>query len=650
MRVTVAALFALVLAGCPTQHGGGGGGTDNGNGSGGRADAGGTGGGPDGGFSSADAAPICEVPATCEVRFEYPANGVSTVELRGDFADDGWENGISLALDGDVFATDVELGHRQVVEYKFLIDGDEEDGWVLDPNNPNTVGEGVFENSVITANCDECGYGGAGYDWRDAIMYFVMTDRFADGESSYNDPVDGVPEAANFQGGDLVGLRQVIESGYFGDLGINTIWLTAPVDNAKGAGKGIDDDYLYSAYHGYWPRDLDAVERRIGTYDDLVAVIEAAHERDLRVVLDYVMNHVHTESSVFNDHPEWFVPLGDCGVCGQGCDWDALPDRELCWFTDYLPSFDFRRADARAFSVQNAVDWAIDLGIDGYRLDAVKHIDKRWITELRAALDAQLDGDDRFYLVGETFSGDRDLLKDYIHPPTMLDGQFDFPLRAELAETILRRSRPLSDLGNFLDGNDDFYGPGAIMGTFIGNHDVPRPVHLAENTPLFGAWDDGKSRAWQNLPNLPDYAAPFERLAVAYTVLMTIPGVPLIYYGDEIGMPGAGDPDNRRFMQWENYSEHQLWLRDQIAGLAHARSQHRALRAGQRNTLGATADVYVYEMVAPGDRVYVALNRGDNAAGAQGLPAGTYRDVVSGESVTAPINLPARSARVLVRE
>ncbi len=632
MRALMLVLSAVIVAGCPGEHG-----------SGDAPDAGG------GGDTAPDADPsgeVCEVPASCPVVFSHPDEGVDSVELRGDFADDGWDSGIPLEWDDGEFRAEVELEHGQRVEYKFVLDGEH---WVEDPDNPNTVPDGHDGvNSVVTANCDDCARGGAAEDWNDAVMYFVMVDRFADGEPSYNDPVSGVDEAANFQGGDLVGLREVIEDGYFDELGVNALWLTAPVDNARGAGAGIHDDYDYAAYHGYWPRDLDEVDPRIGTYDDLIAVIEAAHARDIRIVLDYVMNHVHEESPVYSEHPDWFVPLDDCGVCGQGCDWDAPGEREMCWFTDYLPSFDFRDPEARAFSVQNAIDWAVDLGVDGYRLDAVKHIEKAWITELRAGLDVELAGQDHFYLVGETFSGDRDLLAEYIDPQTMLDGQFDFPLRAELASAVLTRHGSMDDFAGFLDENADFYGPGALMGTFIGNHDVPRPIHLAEDEPLFAAWDDGKDRAWQNQPDIPQARAPFERLAVAYAALMTLPGVPLIYYGDEVGMPGAGDPDNRRFMQWDDYSDDQEWLKQRIAGLARARSEHRPLYAGDRNTLGVTGDVYVYERVAGGDRVYVALNRGDFGAHAEGLPAGSYEDVVTGESVSAPLELGAREARLLV--
>jgi glycosidase len=223
-------------------------------------------------------------------------------------------------------------------------------------------------------------------------------------------------------------------------------------------------------------------------------------------------------------------------------------------------------------------------------------------------------------------------------------------MRGQILSTILRRDGSMTDLSGFLDVNDGYYGSGSVMSTFIGNHDVPRAIELALDTPMFGAWDGGKNLAWNGQPTLPTNASPFERLTVAYTLLFTIPGIPMIYYGDEFGMPGAGDPDNRRFMQWSSYTSNQTMLRDRIAALAKIRTAHPATRKGTRQTLGVSQDVFVYKMTAQGDAVIVALNRGDSAQQATNLPTGTYTDLISGATVTAPLTLDPRSARVLAPE
>lgn len=483
------------------------------------------------------------------------------------------------------------------------------------------------------------------------MIYFVLVDRFRNGDPSNDVSVPGVEDPADFHGGDLAGVMEAIEEGYFEDLGVNVLWLTAPFDNAGGAWLG-DDGRNYSAYHGYWPDDLETIDARVGDEALLRATIDAAHARGLRVILDYVMNHVHQDSPLYAEHTDWFWPLDDGGgacVCGEGCGWDP-PDGLRCWFRPYLPDFDFRNQAARWWSVSNAVGWIKRTGADGYRLDAVKHIETSWVTDLRARVGAEVEvGDGVFYLVGETFTGDRGLIGSYVDPVTRLDGQFDFPLRAEVVRTVLMRQGGMDGLAAFLDGNDGFYAPGAVMGTFLGNHDLPRLIHLAEDVPQFGEWDSGKARGWSDQPSLPDDPDAFERAFVAYALLFTTRGAPLVYYGDEIGMAGAGDPDNRRPMQWSGLGAEQERLRERLAALAAIRAARPALRRGGRTTLGATGDVMVYRMSDGADEVIVALNRGDGDAATIGVPDGTWQELLGGESVVAPFTLPPRSAAILTR-
>jgi glycosidase len=587
---------------------------------------------------------VCEAIPTCTLTITYQGDA-SSVSLRGDFAPDGWTTGVDMTQTANGWEATVPAGDQQIVVYKLVVDGT----WIADPANPRKTPDGYGDfNSVTRVDCDECP-ARAAFDWRDAVMYFVMIDRFANGDPSNDAPVTGVEQPGNYLGGDFAGVTQKIEEGYFTDLGVNTLWITSPMDNADDANPG-SDGHQYSGYHGYWPKDLTRAESKLGTEAELKALVDAAHAHGIQVLVDYVMNHVHVSSPTYAAHPDWFWPDdngagGNC-VCGQGCSWDT--ERLRCWFDAFLPDFDFRNADARRWSVDNAVGWAKRLGIDGFRLDAVKHIETVWLTDLRARIDAEVAWDQPFYMVGETFDGSRDLIKSYVDPRTMLTGQFDFPLRGAILSNVLRRDGTMYDLADFLGSNDGFYGAGAVMSTFIGNHDVPRAVGIAEDTPQFGAWDGGKERAWTNQPSLPANAAPFERLAVAYTLLFSLPGIPMIYYGDEIAMPGAGDPDNRRFMQWSGYTVNQVALRDRIAGLAKARAQHEALRRGTRTALGASDDVIVYRMSTTGDVVYVVLNRGDAAQPAPGLPNGTYVDAVTGETLAAPLTVPPRTGLLLL--
>ncbi len=622
-----------------------------GNCSGGGAGPGGSGGVPDAGPPQCD-----DSLKRCKHEFDYPVGSEQTVAVRGDFAPNGWTKGVAMTKQGSNWTASVEVPYATDVQYKFVIDGTQ---WVTDPSNPNTISDGQGgQNSLlkgVTCSDYTCAAPPVlGYDWRDAVLYFVFVDRFKNGDPS-NDgqPVSGVPQAADYQGGDWAGVKQEIDAGYFTDLGVNTLWLTVPMDNPEKSGVGTDGKQ-YSAYHGYWPLNLDKPEERFGTMAELKGLVDDAHQHKLKVILDYAMNHVYIDSPVYQQHHGWFWPVMNGNtkcVCGQGCAWDG-PDAKRCWFADYLPDFNFTVQAARDFSTDNAISWIKNTGADGFRLDAVKHIEDSWVTELRSKVTSQIEPTSKqhFYMVGETFTGDRNAIRYYVQP-NMLDGQFDFPLRAEMLKTLLIRSAPLSELDSFLATNDNFYGSG-IMSTFIGNHDVPRAIEFALDTPMWGnEWADGKDRAWQNQPTTPTSASPYERLATAYTVLFTLRGIPLIYYGDEIGLPGAGDPDNRRMMQWSGYTQNQIMLRDHISTLAKIRAAHPALRDGQRSTLSVGTDTYAYSMSSGTDTVYVLINRGDSAQNVGGLPAGNYTNLLDSSAVSGPApNLPARSSMVLVKK
>jgi glycosidase len=625
------------------------------------------------------APPMCDAPERrCSHEFVWKGTGGVTtgneklVELRGDYKMGGWDKGDAFTFDGKAWRLTVPVPWQTKFSYKFhIIDATNKESWIADPSNPTSEPDGFGgQNSVLSGIvCDKftcadpapmCAAGTTGsFDWRDAVLYFVFVDRFYDGNPANNSPwsMGGVDPSANWQGGDWAGLKQKIDSGYFDQLGVNALWITVPMDGTDGIGLGTDGRN-YTAYHGYWPRDLSKPEARFGTEADLTAVVDAAHGRGIKVMVDYAMNHVHKDSPVYQMHKDWFNPLdlggGHQCLCGSGdCPWDG-DKAKVCWFTDYLPDFNFNVADARNYSINNVLDWVTKYKLDGLRLDAVKHIEASWYLGLRQRLIADVESKTKqhIYLVGETYTGDKGLIKTFIDPCTKLDGQFDFPLRAQLDNTILLRQGKMQDLASFMDDNVSYYGSG-LMSTFLGNHDVPRSIHFAQNTPLWtNIWTDGKDRNFTGKPGVVAETEAYERLGLAMAVLLTSRGVPLIYYGDEIGLAGAGDPDNRRFMDWNTagYNAGQRFLLDRHKKLGAARKAHSALRRGTRTTLSLTDDTWAYKMVDGSDTVYVLLNRSDSAKAVGGLVTGSLTDQLTGEMVSGPsVMVPARGARVLIQ-
>src|SRR5439155_15423100 len=179
--------------------------------------------------------------------------------------------GVAMTPIAGGFEATIPAADEQVVVYKFVVDGN----WIADPDNARKSPDGYGSfNSVSRVDCDHCP-ARPPIDWRDAIMYFVMVDRFANGSTANDAPVAGVELPGQYQGGDFVGLKQKIDAGYFDSLGINTLWITSPLDNADNANPGADG-HAYSGYHGYWPTNLDRAESKYGSEAELKAMVDAA--------------------------------------------------------------------------------------------------------------------------------------------------------------------------------------------------------------------------------------------------------------------------------------------------------------------------------------------------------------------------------------
>ncbi|MBL6975426.1 MAG: glycosyl hydrolase [Deltaproteobacteria bacterium] len=483
------------------------------------------------------------------------------------------------------------------------------------------------------------------FNWEDAVLYFAMTDRFKDGDPTNSAPASCLQAGhkANWLGGDFEGIRQKIESGYFDSLGVTALWVSPANDNPNGC-YGGDLSLSYTAYHGYFPLSLDQSEDHFGDLDDLRNLVDAAHARGIRVLMDLVANHVHIDSDLWSLHKDWFHQ--DVIVCGDDNNWNDHPID--CWFQPYMPDLDYRKVDATVAFTDAAIRWAREADLDGFRVDAVKHMIHDFGRTLKVRVKADLEASGvPFYLVGETFvsewgdgAGDAEnTIKAYVSKDE-LDGQFDFPLYWEILKVFARGEGGMDRLAQVTAGSAGFYGTDAIMSTFLGNHDVPRFMsHATGDIP--DQWGNGsKEIGWNNPPVLPTDPEPFQRLEQAFAFLMALPGVPLIYYGDEVGLPGAGDPDNRRMMTFDGLSDHQLTLRQAVGALAQVRAAHPATRRGDFQVLWSDPDGLAFAVSTPGDAVVAVFNRAEgrtiafDLAGVPGLvQAGPLSDALTGNAI-----------------
>jgi glycosidase len=499
------------------------------------------------------------------------------------------------------------------------------------------------------------------FDWRDAVLYFTFVDRFADGAPSPAPPCAPNTALTGWAGGDWVGLKDKIEEGYFDALGVDAIWLTAPTDSPDTCMSGDIKDIQYTAYHGYFPSSYFTAENQWGGMEALKAAVRAAHDRGIRVLVDLVLNHVHQDHPLFSEHADWFNPVCQCGF---ECPWDSKP--EECWFQKYLPDFDFRKVGPVDAAMEMAVWWAREADLDGFRVDAVKHVHMHALTTLRSRIDALMKPSGLpFYMVGETFTGDwgggngansEVLIKKYV-APTLLDGQFDFPHYWKIVRGFARNEEPLWSLGDYLEDSQGYYGSQSIMSSFLGNHDIPRFVSHAAGQ-IGDVWGNGsKEQGLYTPPPQPTQSEPYEKLRLAFSYLYCAAGIPLIYYGDEIGLAGAGDPDNRRKMVFDDWSAEQQKTFDHLAKLGGIRKELPPLSRGTTQVLASTNDSLVVVRRTAGTAVMCAFNRATSPlainvdaptewASSQGLT-----DRLSGAPITAgpqlSLSVPARGALII---
>jgi glycosidase len=448
--------------------------------------------------------------------------------------------------------------------------------------------------------------------WNDAVMYSIMIDRFKNGDTTNDRPVkhDSLFARANWQGGDLRGVIQKLDDGYFDSLGVNVLWLS-PVNRSTDS---AFQEYppprrYYSGYHGYWTAHHEELESRFGSMQDLKQLVAKAHSRGMKVLLDFVGHHTHIEHPFFQQHPEWFGAL----LLPDGRKnlrlWDE--QRLTTWFEPYLPSFDFSKREALAAMTDNALWWLKQTGIDGFRHDAVKHVPNEFWRELTRKIKSQIEIPEKrkIFQIGETFGG-YELVKSYVGNG-QLDAQFNFNLYDAAVYAFASPKGDFNALAAELERTNRVYSTSNVMGNIMDSHDKVRFMAFAEGDIAFD--ENAAERAWRNPPEVNDKKS-YQKLGLYQAYLQTIPGVPVVYYGDEIGMTGAADPDNRRMMRFGNetnedekksFAETRRWIQ--------YRNEHSALRYGDFQTLYVSKDVIVYLRADLNERLAVAINKSESA-------------------------------------
>lgn len=445
----------------------------------------------------------------------------------------------------------------------------------------------------------------------DDVIYLIMVDRFSNGDTTNDDPpasrgLFGRSNAHLYHGGDFQGIIDHLP--YLKSLGITAIWITPIYDNTnepnalqKANGEAISD------YHGYGTVDYYGVEEHFGTMASLRKLVDEAHANGIKVIQDQVANHVGPYHPWVKDPPKptWFHGTAAAHINETWQIW-SLPDPHASsslkrrvldgWFADVLPDMNQEDPDVARYEIQNAMWWIGMAGFDGIRQDTLPYVPRTFWRMWSAALKKQYP---KLRAVGEVFDGDPAVpsffqggAKQFDGIDSGVDSVFDFPNYFGMRD-VFAAGKQMDNLAKIM-AKDRLYANPDLLAPFLGNHDVRR--------------------------FMSEPGAHASQLKLAFTYLLTMRGTPEIYYGDEIGMAGGDDPDNRRDFPggWAGDAQNafdparrtaeQKSIFDYVQKLIALRKNSSALRRGKFIDLGVTDNTWAFARIDVPRSVIVAFN------------------------------------------
>ena len=510
-----------------------------------------------------------------------------------------------------------------------------------------------------------------GYSSEDFI-YFVMPDRFCDGDTSNNSTSKSAEtfdrkKSRHYHGGDLKGLTSKLP--YIQSLGMTSIWTTPIYDNndrldykeAYPNAAGVKEPT--TGYHGYGAIDMYAVDEHLGSLDDLKEFVRAAHQRGMTVIQDQVANHTGPYHVWAEDPPTptWWNGTVEKHTSNNWQKWTAMSPRSTAdvralnldgWFIDILPDFNQNDPEVAKYLIQNSIWWIANAEFDAIRMDTLPHVPRSYWSQWTTALKKEFPD---IVILGELFDSDPVLLSYYQggrtgHDgiDTQIDHLFDFGLFSPV-RNVFARGKSIREVHQMF-GRDWLYPDPNRLTTFLGVHDMQR--------------------------FMSEEGATIAGLKMALTLIATSRGTPLLYYGDEIAMKGGPDPDNRRDFPGgfpgdardafesaaRTLSENEVW--NHVAKLGSLRKEFASLRQGRSIDLLDAEQQYAYARQLDQECIIVVMNNDSSAAQsmfsvkelgnepiAQGwsvqcddLLGGTFPLVV--EQGIATVNLPPRTSAI----
>ena len=446
----------------------------------------------------------------------------------------------------------------------------------------------------------------------DDVIYFLIPDRFADGDASNNDPAKSKglydrSKGRNYHGGDLQGVINKLP--YLKSLGVTAIWTTPVYDNndkfdTKEVYEGVPET---TGYHGYGATDMYAVDEHLGDMAKLKEFVKTAQKAGFKVIQDQVANHTGPYHRWAEDPPTptWWNGTVKDHLNNNWQKFTAMNPRATYqtqaknldgWFVDILPDFNQRDPEVEKYLIQNSLWWLEIGGFDAIRMDTLPHVPRTFWQKWGTAIKKDFP---KVNILGELLDGDPALVayfqtgkKGHDGIDTQIDTLYDYPLFFAM-RSAFGRGESIRKVSEML-AHDWLYPNPNVLTTFFGVHDLERFMNEK------GATIDG--------------------LKLAQTLIMTTRGTPLLYYGDEIAMPGGGDPDNRRDFpggfpgdtrnawnaEGRTKEENDVW--NHFAKLGQLRQKYAALRNGKSLDLLDEEQQSAYARVTEKQAVLMIFN------------------------------------------
>lgn len=436
----------------------------------------------------------------------------------------------------------------------------------------------------------------------------MMTDRFFDGNESNNTASGADTYGKNnpglYHGGDFAGVTAKLD--YLQDLGVNTIWLTPIVENVKGVAvtdEGKEDVPYNAAYHGYWASDFTKLNPTLGTTEEFETMISEAHKRGMRIMVDIVVNHAgYGSESTFADM------LRD----------KSISEGDIKSWQDGLPDFATENADVRAKLVEWQTSWMKDYGVDYFRVDTVKHVDS---TTWAALKNSTTEVNPSFKMIGEYYGAGYASNGSTLGTGQM-DADLDFDFNDQATSFV---SGNISSVESFLSSRNTALNNAYMTGQFLSSHD-----------------ENGFKASLMNGKQYTEDKATAAAL-VAATLQLTAKGIPVIYYGEEVGLSGLNNypyNTNRYDMDFSKATKDNVTYQH-YKNLLSIRNAYTDVFARGSRKVVASSDEEGYDVVSRsygGTTLYVGMNIKDTAKEVKvpvSLAAGTeVKDLYSGATYT----------------